>query len=153
MGELIMPWTGKQLISVLKELKENEDSALFDFTTDLFRELHLLNPDRHEKLVTPEQKTLDTLARLLVGDEICSAIALSRDHILIATNKATHQDDYLTYRGAFKALEKQYGSRYVLQFKYTLKYCEPTQLPRVITKESEPVIYQYHAATNEFKAI
>lgn len=148
-----MPWTGKQLISVLKELKENEDPALFDFTTGLFKELHLLNPDRHEKLVTPEQKTLDTLARLLVGDEICSAIALSCNHILIATNKATHQDDYLTYRGAFKILEKCYGMRYVLQFKYTLKYCEPTQLPRVIAKESEPVIYQYHAATNEFKAI
>ncbi len=145
--------SGKQLISFFEKQKSKADNRLLGFTVKLFEALKAANPGRQEKIVTAEQKILDTLARLLVGDETCTAIAISGDRLLLATNKHSHIDDHITYQSSFEVLEKYPGIRYVLRFKGVIKYSDRSGLVRTINEKSDPVIYQLYAAEQTFKVI
>lgn len=140
---------GKKLRTFLKE-SSNKD--LREFTGKFFCALKKSNPVREERKVSAEDEILDVMARLLVGDEKCAAIAISGHEILLATNEPIHIDDSLKYQKSFKVLAK-YPGRYVLEFTDTLEYAKLGQPTITIPRSSKPVIYQFFAADQEFRVI
>ncbi len=131
-----MGLTGKQIKKLVQE-----DSSLLEFTGKLLQLLKEANPNRIEHEVTEDKKSLDALARLLVGNEVCSAIAISGKNLLLATNRNLHLDERMTTTRNVKILFRD-SQRYVLEFFDTLIYKKPTTPPVTTTKSSGPVTYQ-----------
>lgn len=50
---------------------------------------------RRVMLIAPEYKRLDAFARLIVGDQVCAAVAIKDDQLIIATNECSHPEGSL----------------------------------------------------------
>ncbi len=78
-----------KLTNILRSIVQ--DAELLDFARRLYTLLAQVNPDRQVYQRGREQQMLDALARLLVGDETCAAVAFDGEHLLIATNEDVHE--------------------------------------------------------------
>ncbi|MFI4938048.1 MAG: nucleic acid/nucleotide deaminase domain-containing protein [Candidatus Berkiellales bacterium] len=150
---------GKQIVNFLVEVDDKNNKkhpGLLNFVKEFFKKLKAVNPGRVESAVTREQEILDALARLLVGDEVCSAIAISGEELLVATNKDKHVDDNITYRATWKILkkyEKHDCVEWRLQFKYFIKHYKGEKFIKEYTKESSIVHCRYVRATQRCEVV
>lgn len=130
-------------------LKDPNNKNLLEFLEQLFK---LFKVDRKENAVTEDQENLDALARLLVGDECCSAVAFSGAGILLATNYHLHHNDHLSVTRYVTVLERNLY-QYRVGFTDEMFIYKDGKFFRKITKDSASVTFQFVAASNTFAII
>lgn len=150
-------------------LKQESNTDLRGFTENFFCALKKSNPAREEHEVSAEEEILDVIARLLVGDETCAAIAISGQELLLATNESKHIDDCLVYQRAYRILQRKtagvrpqsrfsgairsIGLSYTLEFTDTIEHRSSVQPLVAISKKSGPVQYQLNFTDQIFQIV
>ncbi|MCE3238137.1 MAG: deaminase, partial [Gammaproteobacteria bacterium] len=82
---------------LLKLLKEND--PLRKFIVGFHNRLAHDNPDREtSNCLTQDQKAMDDLGRLLVGDEVCAAIAADGKQLFVSSNQTEHSRLCVTFK-------------------------------------------------------
>ena len=71
---------------------------LAELTRDFYARLMLHNPGYEVFGRGVDDRRFDALARLLVGDETCAAVGFNGRNVIIATNRAEHPEQRLTYQ-------------------------------------------------------
>ena len=66
------------------------DSQLRDFIVGFHERLALDNPTRAMGDLTEDERAMDALGRLLVGDEVCAAVAADGNTVFVSSNSTDH---------------------------------------------------------------
>lgn len=87
--------TGKQIASLLmdKRTQQVKDPELVAFTSAFYNRIANANPANITNDRSEFDRRLDAMARLLVGDETCAAVAFDGQEMQIATNKNSHANN------------------------------------------------------------
>ncbi len=90
----------KDIISAMidSQTKHVVDATLVDFTKGFYDRIAASNPDNTTFARDQFDRRLDSMARLLVGDEVCAAVAFDGSEIQVATNRAGHSEDRIKTR-------------------------------------------------------
>ena len=141
-----------------KELAEflllDEHQTLCQFVKAFFQSLSEANSSRTEYFVLEDQRALDTLAKLLVGNEKCSALAISDGQLLLATNHHIHVDHYVQMQRAFEILNASKQKKWFkFQFFETFEYFDSGVCKKRITKESKSVIFQLNQSSQRYELL
>lgn len=141
-------------------LASPNNEPLLNFIRQFFINLKAANPDRKEHDHTEDDRVLDIMARLLVGDEVCAAVAFSGEQLLLATNKHNHFEDHVSLTKKIiilgteppidhlkqnKIMPMRFGVRYVGYLQYN------NESP--VRAESNAVTFQWTAAEQRYKKI
>lgn len=134
---------GKQIKAIL-----NNDEDLRLFVTSFYDRLMKANPDRETFPRDLPDRRLDAMARLLVGDEVCSALAFDGERLLIATNNNGHSQDRIQYKISYlvKADRNQEDS---YEF-YPVLYLSYNNSSAIKFQKDVPLKYNYISDTNSF---
>ena len=134
--------TGK----TIREFYANQKSLeVNQILSGLYRKVRAANPHIVVHDVMPQDKFLDRMSFLFMGNERCAAVAFSENDILVATNEPLHQLASFKYKFAFKMQKKgmvlEWGQPilvYHIVVICTLNFDDGTTL----SQESQPVIYR-----------
>lgn len=129
-------------------LQALKDEEVINFARKYYALLEKANPERQSFERTKEEKALEALARLTVGDETCAAIGFDGESILVATNNTGHNNIivdwtvsleiqpgayYRCYRGR-PCLEIRFGDREKISLRHpNLVYLLPFQSRQVLS--------------------
>jgi hypothetical protein len=135
---------GRQMVSILTD---GNHESLKDFTTRLFSQIARANASGREvhAAILPQDQFFDAVSRILTGDEICAACALSGEEIFVATNKGVHGDERLTSNLFMKIIEKD-RDRKRLVYELT---AQTDFKGSTVTKTLFSVCYQMHPLADQ----
>lgn len=93
-------FTGRQIKSIIFDRTGSKiiDQELSDFTRSFYHRLAEANLKRETFEREQDNRRLDAMARLLVGDETCAAVAFDDHNLLIANNENTHSKDRINIK-------------------------------------------------------
>lgn len=152
--------TGKQILSILFDTTNwsVKDQELVNFSRDFYdRVVDCTKATRQSNTTNVVARRMDALARMLVGDETCSAIAFDGEKLLLATNRVGHKNDQLGH-GIKLLLQAKDDNNYsitpVLYLKYIPAGHDPLSIePTRVQFDDLAVKYQITTANRECRLV
>ena len=133
--------TGKQIREFYDTHKSEQVNEII---SGLYRKVRVANPHPEVHAVMSQDRVLDDLSLLFMGNEKCAAVAFSGNNILISTNEPVHELTSVKYKFSFKKLQQKIEYKdgqpiieHHIVVICTLFFNDGTAL----SKESPPVIY------------
>lgn len=140
--------TGKQIKSLLFNDNKIKDQELAEFTKLFYHRLADVNTKRDSFPRVQEDRRLDAIARLLVGDETCAAVSFDEATLLIATNKNSHSKDVVKFKINFLIKEDKYA---VNQYQfYPVIYISLNEMVPTRVLIDNPATYYYRKRDDSF---
>lgn len=134
--------SGKQIKALLLDNHDNiKDQDLADFTRDFYHRLSSANLKRESFDRNENNRRLDAMSRLLVGNETCAAVAFDGTNLLISTNENKHHGNRINTTINF--LIKEHDSGVDQYYFYPIIYMSLTDREPVRIQIKTPAIYYY----------